>query len=147
MSGILAKVIDGNLIIGKNAIYSPEYTIFINEQNIEGEIQDGWYYYKDDLDLEDFIISWDNNKSYNVGDIALYNNIIYASIEDNNNSLPNNITWIIIPDDIQSWDYSNIYSKNDIVLHEDIIWKSLIDNNTTEPGINYWKKTALYSPS
>lgn len=102
------------------------------------------------LKVPDLHNRWRPQINYVVGDVVIYNDILYRCLQDHTSQddwTPDTSTslWakILIPDPevIPEWeqpDSTNPYSAGDKVTHNGKTWVSDVDNNVWEPGVYGW---------
>lgn len=73
-----------------------------------------------------YVGEYQNGTSYNINQLVSYNNNLYLSKEDNNNTIPTSDKWLLINKDTVSVDLSDYYNK----LEVDQI-KNTLENNIT----------------
>ena len=73
-----------------------------------------------------YVGEYQNGTSYNINQLVSYNNNLYLSKEDNNNTTPPSDKWLLVNKDAVSVDLSNYYNK----LEVDQI-KTTLENNIT----------------
>lgn len=73
-----------------------------------------------------YVGEYQNGTSYNINQLVSYNNNLYLSKEDNNNTIPTSDKWLLINKDTVSVDLSDYYNK----LEVDQI-KTTLENNIT----------------
>ena len=74
----------------------------------------------------EYVGEFQQGTSYNINQLVSYNNNLYLSKEDNNNTIPTSDKWLLINKDTVSVDLSNYYNK----LEVDQI-KTTLENNIT----------------
>lgn len=74
-----------------------------------------------------YVGEYQNGTSYNINQLVSYNNNLYLSKEDNNNTIPTSDKWLLINKDTVSVDLSDYYNK----LEVDTIKSNLQNDITT----------------
>jgi len=82
--GRLVKVIDGVLHVAYERVAGPGYTIYVSD----GVSAEGWTYYPDDLDPDDFAQPWKqpvgSEDSYPAGAVVSHNGSAWVSTTNYN---------------------------------------------------------------
>lgn len=116
------------------------FSRFANKINISG---DSYFYNVDPHSFgtaEKRYYNWSPNRSYNQGDLVVYNNQVYISSSDYNPGEavePGQQDWQknwTLDISYQPWDREKIYNQNQIVIRNNNLYLSLSDNNDGTPG-------------
>lgn len=149
--GRLAKNDNGTILVARNRIATPAYTLAVSEQSVEGHVQDGWTYYADDVEVEDFVADWRQpegaHDSYDIGATVLFNSIVWRSTIVGNVWQPGVSGWVDASSDVPAWlqptGAHDAYVKDAVVSYQGKTWRSLIDANVWAPGVSGWRENQL----
>jgi hypothetical protein len=153
--GRLAKNDNGTIRVVHRRVASPDYTLFVDDYSTEGHVQDGWTYYADDVETEDFVADWKQpegaHDAYDIGATVLYNDIVWRSTIIANVWQPGVSGWVDASSDTPAWlqptGAHDAYAKDAVVSHGGKTWKSLLDANVWQPGVANWRANQLILPS
>ena len=153
--GRLAKNDNGEIRVAHTRVAAPGYTLLVSEQSVEGHVQDGWTYYADDVEIEDFVAPWKQpegaHDAYDIGATVLHNDIVWRSTIVGNVWQPGVSGWVDASSDTPAWlqptGAHDAYSKDAVVSHGGKTWKSLVDANVWAPGVSGWRANQLILPS
>lgn len=155
MSGRLIKVIDGVLHIAYERIAAPGYTLYVGDYSTDGEVIEGWTYYADEVEREDFALPWlqptGAQDAYDIGAIVSHDGVRWRSTIVGNVWEPGVSGWVDADADIPAWiqptGAHDAYVEETIVSHGGKIWRSTIAANTWEPGVSGWREAVLMPPT
>ena len=124
--------------------YDPDFSV-----NKAYELLKGMEEYADAEDVWD---NWHVGETYYIGDIRMYEEILYKCKQLHTAQEgwePPNVPalWEVYEEEggIPIWsqpDSSNPYMTGDHVMHNGIEWVSTVDNNVWEPGVYGWDQVA-----
>ena len=152
--GRLVKIHNGETAVAYRYVATPTYTIFVEDYAGGATPPDGWVYYADDVELEDFAPLWrqpsDATNAYALGDIVTHNDARWRSTLAGNVWEPGVSGWRDADEDAPAWlqptGAHDAYAKDAVVKHNGDLWTSLLDANVWEPPVN-WRRFALVPPS
>jgi hypothetical protein len=151
MSGRLIKVIDGVLHVAYERVAGPGYVIYVSD----GVSAEGWTYYPDDLDPDDFAQTWKqpvgSEDAYAAGSVVSHNGSAWVSTTNYNVWAPGVSGWVPSTDGVPTWiqptGAHDAYQEGAIVEHNGQSWKSMTPANVWEPGVSGWRAAVLMPPS
>lgn len=99
--------------------------------------------------LQQFYPRYEVGVEYKVGDLIVYNNVMYEVIQAHTSQedwKPDEVPALylrklpdeVIPEWIQPIGAHDAYMMGDLVTHNGLVWESEVDNNTWEPGVYGW---------
>jgi hypothetical protein len=153
--GKLAKMFGTDLIIAPNFVHAPGYSLYTADQTTEGFVQDGWNYYAEDVEPEDFALPWkqptDATNTYQAGAVVTHNGQKWRSSTNNNVWEPGVSGWLDVTTGMPTWvqptGAHDAYPKDMLVAHSGKVWRSLVEANVWEPGVSAWREAILDPPS
>lgn len=159
MSGRLVKVIDGTLHIAYERVAAPGYTLHVGDYSTDGQVIEGWTYYADDVDREDFAEHWKQptgvHDAYAIGAVVSHNGARWRSTIVGNVWEPGVSGWVDADSDIPDWvqptGAHDAYSPGALVKRAGKIWRNTLTEdgsaNVWEPGVSGWREAVLMPPS
>lgn len=147
---------NGVIEIATTRLYNADYgTIMVADCTTATVLPDGWTYYADDVELDDFAASWqqptDATTAYPVGAIVSHNGTRWRSTIIGNVWEPGVTGWVYADSDIPAWiqplGAHDAYALDAIVSHGGKLWRSLVDANVWQPGVSGWREAVLMPPS
>lgn len=153
--GKLAKMFGDELIIAPNFVHAPGYSLRTADQTVEGFIKDGWNYYAEDVEVEDFALPWkqptDATNAYQAGAVVIHAGQKWRSSVNNNVWEPGVSGWLDITTGMPAWvqptGSHDAYPEDMLVAHSGKVWRSRTAANVWKPGVSSWRETILNPPS
>lgn len=97
------------------------------------------------------MFDWQSSKSYNVGDLVVYNDLIYRCIVSNSDVVFTSSNWSLIGSrGVTNWEPNKTYSVNNLVMHESELYICIANNTSTtnfEDDVASWLKLSSASGS
>lgn len=150
---ILAKTIDGRVVVAYESVDAPGYSLRVSDAPAAA---DGWQYYADDLTEADFAHPWVQptgaHDAYPIGADVSHGGAIWRSVVDANVWEPGVSGWVAAadggtPEWVQPTGAHDAYPVGAIVAHAGKNWRSLTEANVWEPGVSGWRESLLMPPS
>ena len=78
----------------------------------------------------EYVGEYQNGTSYNINQLVSYNNNLYLSKEDNNNTTPPNDKWLLLNEDMLNIDLTEYYTKLEVDGIKNNLQQSITSNTT-----------------
>ena len=83
-----------------------------------------------------YVGEYQNGTSYKINQLVSYQNNLYLSKEDNNNTIPTSDKWLLINKDTISVDLSDYYNKLEVEAIKNNLQQSITSNTTNITNLN-----------
>ena len=84
----------------------------------------------------EYVGEYQNGTSYKINQLVSYNNNLYLSKEDNNNTIPTSDKWLLLNEDFASIDLNDYYTKLEVEAIKNNLQQSITSNTNNITNLN-----------